>query len=68
MSLRGPVITPTPEARSAEFDGTDGWTGGTGYQKGPLIFFILCTHIDEVYINSKQNLKKIPTLLWVSKI
>ena len=42
------------------FDGTGwtGWTGGTGYQKCPLIFFILCTHIDKVYTNLKQNKKK----------
>ena len=35
------------------FDGTgarmDGWTGGTGYQKCPLNFFILCGYIDYVY-------------------
>ena len=30
---------PTIEARSAEFDGTDGRTDGN--QMGPLIFFIL---------------------------
>ena len=30
-----------------EFDGV-GW-GGTGYQKCPLIFFILCKYIDKVY-------------------
>ena len=55
MSLRGPVPTPTPEARRAEFDGTDGtgWTDGTdgtGDQKGPLKFFILFKYIDKVYI------------------
>ena len=41
------IYTTRPKA---EFDGT-GWTGGrTGYQKCPLIFFILFTHIDKVYI------------------
>ena len=47
MSLRGPVPTPTTEARRAEFTG--GWMGwdgmgwdGMGYQKCPSISFILC--------------------------
>ena len=46
---------------AAEFGGTgglDGWDGRTEYQKGPLIFFILCTHIDKIYSNLKQNKKK----------
>ena len=47
MSLRGPVITLKDEGRSPEFDGV-GW-GGMGYQKCPLIFFILCVYIDKVY-------------------
>ena len=46
MSLRGPVPTPTSEARRAEFDGTD---GRDGRQKYPLKFFILCGYIDKVY-------------------
>ena len=40
--------------------------GRTGYQKCPLIFFILCTCIDKVYTYLK--LKKVyETFLWVSK-
>ena len=37
----GSSENPYGEARSAEFDGTDGtgWTGRTGYQKCPLNFF-----------------------------
>ena len=52
----GPSAYPYSGARSAEFDGTDGWTGwtgwadGTGYQKCPLNFFILCGYIDYVYV------------------
>ena len=72
----GSSENPYGEARSAEFDGTDGtdgtgwtgWTGGTGwtgYQKGPLIFFILCTHIDKVYIYLYTKKKLSPTFLWV---
>ena len=47
MSLRGPVPTPTTEARRAEFDGT-GRTDGN--QKCPSMFFILCGNIEHVYI------------------
>ena len=49
MSLRGPVNPPTDEPRSGEFDGTGG-TGGTEYQKCPLIFFILRGYIDYIYV------------------
>ena len=55
----GPSANPYGETRSAEFDGTgwtggrvdgfDGWTDGTGYQKCPLNFFILCRNIEHVY-------------------
>ena len=49
MSLRGPATQHLHnEARRAEFDGMDGWDG-TGYQKCPLIFFILCEYIGKVY-------------------
>ena len=52
MSLRGPVLNPYGEARSAEFDET-GWTDGTdgwdGDQKCPLNFFMLSGYIDYVY-------------------
>ena len=72
MSLRGPVPTPTIEARRAEFDGTGGtggtgWTDGTGYQKCLLIFFIFCGYIDKVYIYLYTKKKLSPTFLWVSK-
>ena len=45
-SLRGPVLQTLRRAHEVrEFDGTDGRTGRTGrtdgYQKCPLIFFIL---------------------------
>ena len=36
------------ETPRAEF--TDGWMNGTGYQKCPSIFFILCRYIDHIYI------------------
>ena len=36
---------------------------GTEYQKCPLIFFILCTHIDKVYTNLKPKKKKTKTLM-----
>ena len=44
----GSSENPYGEAQSAEVNGT-GWTDGTGYQKCPLIFFILCGSIDKVY-------------------
>ena len=44
----GYSANPYGEARSAEFDGTDGRTDGN--QKCPLIFFIICEYIDYVYI------------------
>ena len=31
------------------FDGVGGWVGGTGYQKCPSNFFILCEYIGNVY-------------------
>ena len=46
------------------FDGTDGWdgrvgrtgwTGRTGYQKCPLIFFILCGYIDDFQLFKKRG-------------
>ena len=42
---------PYGEARSAEFDGTDGmgWDGLDGDLFCPFIFFILCGYIDKVY-------------------
>ena len=49
----GSSANPYGEARSAEFDGTGGRTGGTDgteYQKCPLIYFILCGYIDYVYV------------------
>ena len=54
MSLRGSGQDLHNEARRAEFDGMDGWDG-TGYQKCPLIFFILCGYIDKVY-NTREFL------------
>ena len=36
-----------------EFDGVGGWMdgwGGTGYQMGPSIFFLLCGYIGHIYI------------------
>ena len=42
---------PYGEARSAEFDGTDGrMDGWDGPEKCPLNFFILCGYIDYVYV------------------
>ena len=38
-----------------------------GNQKCPLIFFILCTQIDKVYIYLYTKKKLSPTFLWVSK-
>ena len=50
-SLRGPVNKPKDEGRSPEFDGTDGTDGTDGNQKFPLIFFILCRYIDNLYMS-----------------
>ena len=47
MSLRGPVPTPTIEAVRPSLMGRKGWTGWTGYQKGPLILFIFCGYIEK---------------------
>ena len=50
MSLRGTVITLTPEVRSAEFDET-GRTDGRveGPEKCLLDVFILFVYVDKVY-------------------
>jgi len=75
MSLRGPVPTPTTEARRAEFTG--GWMDGMGWDgwdgmgwgiKSVLQFslYFVCIYI--LYLTSyicSQNLS--PTSLWVSK-
>ena len=45
----GPSANPYGEARSSEFDGTDGWDRSDGPEKCPLKFFILCGYIDYVY-------------------
>ena len=52
LFLRGPATQHlNNEARSAEFDGTDGTDGRTdGNQKCPSMFFILCGHLEHVYI------------------
>ena len=39
--------SPLRDSPNVLFDGV-GW-GGTEYQKCPLIFFILCWYIDQVY-------------------
>ena len=67
MSLRGPGQDLHDEARRAEFTDGMGWMEWTEYQKCPLIFFILCTHIDKVYIYLYTKKKLSPTFLWVSK-
>ena len=41
----GPSGNPYGEARSAEFDGTDGWDGP---EKCPLILFILCRYMNHM--------------------
>merc|ERR1711951_338951 len=61
----GSSENPCGEALSAEFDGTggrvgrvdglEGWTDGTGYQKCPLNFFILCGYIDYVMSTCIRN-------------
>ena len=43
-------------------------SGGTEYQKCPLIFFILCKYKENVYIPFYIDTKKMsPTFVWVSK-
>ena len=70
MSLRGPVPTPTCEARRAEFDGTgrDGTDGTDGEQKCPLILFIFCVYIDKIYIYLYTKKKVVTNILMGFKI
>ena len=59
----------TPRARSASLMGWVGWDG-TGYQKCPSNFFILCEYIGNVYtyIYIYIHVQSVsPTLLWVWK-
>ena len=52
MSLRGPVLTLTSrrEAPSCDRTGGDSRDGTDGQQKCPSIFFMLCEHLEHVYI------------------
>ena len=62
------IYTTRPKAEFDGTDGLDGWDGWDGISKGSFnFFFILCTHIDKIYIYLYTKKKLSPTLLWVSK-
>ena len=71
MSLRGPVPTPTPKARRAEFtDEMDGkgWDWMDGVSKVSFNSLLLCVYKDHVYIHLYMQSKIVTKILMGFKI